>query len=88
MERILNIAAFKVMKLDEDENYKNHLSALSQSHAMTNCFGTAKRNSQQCQAAAHDHYDLSYCMAQHNISEVAGCFFLDASIKPLHHGVS
>ena len=74
MERILNVAAFKIMKLDKDNAYRHHIAQLTHNHAMTQCFETAKRNSAQCEAAAYDNYDLSYCMARHNVSEVAGCF--------------
>jgi len=65
---------FSSLSLNESGLYTQEIARLSQNGAMTGCFERAKRNSQQCQAAAYDNYDLSYCMAQHNVSEVASCF--------------
>ncbi|MEM6603544.1 MAG: hypothetical protein AAF621_05795 [Pseudomonadota bacterium] len=74
MERLLALAALDVLGVRDMPEYVSKVEGISRSHSMTNCFATAKRNSAQCQAAAHDTYDLSYCMAAHNITEVSECY--------------
>lgn len=74
MERMLTLAALKILGEDKNPALIPHIALITQNGGMTNCLETARKNSNQCQAASHDEYDLSFCMSKHAIGEVAKCF--------------
>ena len=74
MERMLTVAAVKILEQDTNPALSADIAMITQNNGMTNCLETARKNSNQCQAASHDEYDLSFCMAKHAIGEVSKCF--------------
>lgn len=70
-DRIATLAAYRVIGASATSSSSIH-TAMSERDT-SNCLKTAHLNLQQCVAAAHQQYEVPFCIGEHALSDVGKC---------------
>lgn len=70
-DRIATLAAYRIMGVEDDGASAIH-SAMSE-RTTSSCLKKAHLNLQQCVAAAHQQFEVPFCIGEHALAEVGGC---------------
>ncbi len=70
-DRITTLAAFRI--LGSDETSAPSMQVAMQDRETAGCLNMANLNLQQCVAAAHQHYEVPFCIGEHALSDVGKC---------------
>lgn len=70
-DRITTLAAYRIMNADPSVASSMRL-AMSERETQ-GCLNMANLNLQQCVAAAHQHYEVPFCIGEHALSDIGKC---------------
>lgn len=70
-DRITTLAAFRIIGSDPSSNQSMQVAMKDRETA--GCLNMANLNLQQCVAAAHNHYEVPFCIGEHALSDVGKC---------------
>ena len=70
-DRIATLAAYRIIGEEDDGSATIH-SAMSE-RTTRNCVKTAQLNLQQCVAAAHQQFEVPFCIGEHALAEIGTC---------------
>ncbi|GAB5457239.1 MAG: hypothetical protein Hens3KO_02690 [Henriciella sp.] len=70
-DRITTLAAFRI--IGSDETSAPSMRVAMQDRETAGCLNMANLNLQQCVAAAHQHYEVPFCIGEHALADVGRC---------------
>lgn len=70
-DRITTLAAFRIIGSDETSGASMRVAMQDRETAA--CMNMANLNLQQCVAAAHQHYEVPFCIGEHALADVGRC---------------
>lgn len=70
-DRITTLAAFRI--IGSDPSSAQSMRVAMQDRETAGCLNMANLNLQQCVAAAHNHYEVPFCIGEHALSDVGKC---------------
>ena len=70
-DRITTLAAFRI--IGSDPSSTQSVQVAMKDRETAGCLNMANLNLQQCVAAAHNHYEVPFCIGEHALSDVGKC---------------
>ncbi|MEE9380966.1 MAG: hypothetical protein V3V03_06145 [Hyphomonadaceae bacterium] len=71
-DRIATLAAYRI--IGEDRSAVGAIQSTMSDRQVTSCINMAQLNLQQCVAAAHNQFEIPFCIGEHALADVGQCF--------------
>ena len=71
-DRIATLAAYRI--IGENASSVGDIQKTMSERQITGCINMAQLNLQQCVAAAHNHFEVPFCIGEHALADVGQCF--------------
>ncbi len=71
-DRIATLAAYRI--IGEDSSATGAIQSTMSDREVTACINMAQLNLQQCVAAAHNQFEVPFCIGEHALADIGQCF--------------